>query len=138
MNGNSYYITVSFIPCNTDSYYNVIIITTYQTCPKSQFIKALAYDTFWHFMFFENGLESFILKKRFLKLNLGFNPWFLALPNSQMRFLTSKGVAKLALRLSCYCCYILEWSKIYNERIFFNQIWINKSVHQTEHKKLFV
>jgi hypothetical protein len=35
MNGNSYYITASFIPYNTDSYYSVITITVYQTCPKS-------------------------------------------------------------------------------------------------------
>ena len=34
MNGNSYYITTSFIPCNIDSYYSVITITVYQTCPK--------------------------------------------------------------------------------------------------------
>ena len=33
MNDNSYYITASFIPCNTNSYYSVITITTYQTCP---------------------------------------------------------------------------------------------------------
>jgi hypothetical protein len=26
MNGNSYYITTSFISCNTDSYYSVITI----------------------------------------------------------------------------------------------------------------
>ena len=30
----SYYITASFIPCNTDSYYSVITITMYQTYPK--------------------------------------------------------------------------------------------------------
>jgi hypothetical protein len=36
MNGNSYYITSSFILCNTDSYYSVITITVYQTCPKKQ------------------------------------------------------------------------------------------------------
>ena len=34
MTCNSYYITASFIPCNTDSYYNVITITVYQTCPR--------------------------------------------------------------------------------------------------------
>ncbi len=36
MNDNSYYIRPYFIPCNTDSYYSVIIITVYQTCPKKQ------------------------------------------------------------------------------------------------------
>jgi hypothetical protein len=35
MNGNNYYITASFIPCNIDSYYSVIIITAYETCPNS-------------------------------------------------------------------------------------------------------
>jgi hypothetical protein len=35
MNGNSYYITTFFIPYNTDSYYSVITITTYQTCPNN-------------------------------------------------------------------------------------------------------
>ena len=34
MNDNSYYITTSFIPCNTDSYYRVITIRAYQTCPQ--------------------------------------------------------------------------------------------------------
>ena len=32
MNGNSYYITATFISCNIDSYYCVITITVYQTC----------------------------------------------------------------------------------------------------------
>ncbi len=35
MNGNSYYITTSFITCNTDSYYSVTTITVYQTCPNN-------------------------------------------------------------------------------------------------------
>ncbi len=34
MNSNSYSITTYSIPCNTDSYYSVIIITVYQTYPK--------------------------------------------------------------------------------------------------------
>jgi hypothetical protein len=34
MNSNSYSITAYSIPCNTDSYYNVITITAYQTSPK--------------------------------------------------------------------------------------------------------
>ena len=34
MNSNSYSITAYSIPCNTDSYYSVIIITAYQTSPK--------------------------------------------------------------------------------------------------------
>jgi hypothetical protein len=33
MNGNSYYIITIFIPCNTDSYYSVITIRAYKTCP---------------------------------------------------------------------------------------------------------
>ena len=33
MNDNSYYIRTIFIPCNTDSYYSVITITAYKTCP---------------------------------------------------------------------------------------------------------
>ena len=39
MNDNSYYIIASFIHCNTDSFYSVITITTYQTYPK--FIKMI-------------------------------------------------------------------------------------------------
>ena len=37
MNGNNYYITASFIPCNTN--YSIITITTYQTCPSSPKIQ---------------------------------------------------------------------------------------------------
>ena len=36
MNSNSYFITAYSIPCNTDSYYSVITITVYQTCPEKK------------------------------------------------------------------------------------------------------
>ena len=39
MNSNTYSITAYSIPCNTNSYYSVIIIIVYQTYPKVKEMK---------------------------------------------------------------------------------------------------
>ena len=48
MNDNNYYITTSFISCNSNSYYNVITIILYQlTCPKCGTCKFSYKRTQW-------------------------------------------------------------------------------------------
>ena len=42
MNNNKYYITASFIPCNTYTYSYIITITVYQTYPNYNQIKSTA------------------------------------------------------------------------------------------------